>query len=68
MQEGQAKWEREMHINGRVRVVGSVLVVLVDNMALGPPIHWIIFFVVGIIGLGPLINLLDGPPLKCAGS
>ena len=54
-----------MHINGRVRVVGSVLVVLVDNMALGPPIHWIIFFVVGIIGLGPLINLLDGLRLKC---
>ena len=48
-----------MHINGRVRVVGSVLVVLVDDMALGPPIHWIIFFVVGVIGLEPLINLLD---------
>jgi hypothetical protein len=40
--------------------------VLVDDMALGPPIHWIIFIVVGVIGLGPLINLLDGPPLKCA--
>ena len=54
-----------MHINGRVRVVGSVIVVLVDDMALRPPIHWIIFFVVGIIGLGPLINLLDGLLLKC---
>ena len=55
-----------MPINGRVRVVGSILVMLVDDMALGPPIHWIIFIVVGVIGLGPLINLLDGPPLKCA--
>ena len=52
-----------MPINGRVRVVGSVLVVLADNMALGPPIQWIIFFVVGVIGLGPLINLLDGHSL-----
>jgi hypothetical protein len=33
------KWEREMHINGRVRVVGSVLVVLANDIALGPPIH-----------------------------
>jgi hypothetical protein len=32
---------------------------------LGPPIHWIIFFVVGVIGLGPLINLLNGLSLKC---
>ncbi len=32
---------------------------LVNDMALGSPIHWIIFFVVGVIGLGPLINLLD---------
>ncbi len=54
-----------MHINGRVRVVGSVLVLLVDDMALGPPIHWIIFFVVGVIGLESLINLLDGLWLKC---
>jgi len=55
-----------MPINRRVRVIGSVLVVLVlsDDMALAPPIHWIIFFVVGVIGLGPLINLLDGLPLK----
>ena len=60
------KWEREMHINGRVRVVGSVLIMLANDIALGPPIHRIIFFVVGVIGLGPLINLLDGPPLKCA--
>ena len=49
-----------MPINGRVRVVGFVFVLLADDMALGPPIHWIIFFVVGVIGLGPLINLLDG--------
>ncbi len=54
-----------MHINGRVRVVGSVLVVLANDIALGLPIHWIIFFVVGVIGLGPLINLLDGLPLRC---
>ena len=45
-----------MPINGRVHVVGSVLILLADNMALGPPIHWIIFFVVSVIGLGPLIN------------
>jgi len=65
MKRGQLEWEREMPINGRVHVVGSVIIMLADNMALGPPIHWIIFFVVGIIGLGPLINLLDGLPLKC---
>ena len=53
-----------MPINGKVRVVGSILVMLVDDMALGPPIYWIIFFVVGVIGLGPLINLLDGLPLS----
>ena len=55
-----------MPITRRVHVVGFVLVVLANVIALGPPIHWIIFFVVGVIGLGPLINLLDGPPLKCA--
>ena len=54
-----------MPINERVRVVRSVLVVLANDMALWPPIHWIIFFVVGVIGLGPLINLLDGLRLKC---
>ncbi len=42
----------------------TVLVVLANDMALRPPIYWIIFFVVGIIGLGPLTNLLDGIPLK----
>jgi hypothetical protein len=42
----------------------TLLVMLADNMALRPPIHWIIFFVVGGIDLGPLINLLDGLPLK----
>jgi hypothetical protein len=65
MQRGLIKWEREMHTNGRVRVVGSVLVVLANNITPGLPIHWIIFFVVGVIGLGPLINLLDGLPLRC---
>ena len=50
--------------HGCVHDKSSVLVVLVDNMALGPPIHWIIFIVVGIIGLEPLINLLDGLQLK----
>jgi hypothetical protein len=42
----------------------TVLVVLANDMALGPPIHWIIVFVVGVIGLGPLINLMDGLQLK----
>ncbi len=45
---------------GSVQDESSVLVVLVDDMALGSPIHWIIFFVVGVIGLKPLLNLLDG--------
>ena len=49
---------------GCVHDESSVLVVLVDDMALGPPIHWIIFIVVGVIGLEPLINLLDGLQLK----
>jgi hypothetical protein len=48
-----------MPIHGRVGIVGSVLVFMADNMALGPPIHW-----VGVIGPGPLINLLDGLLLK----
>ncbi len=42
----------------------TILVVSADNMALGLLIHWIIFFVVGVIGLGPLINLLVGLLLK----
>jgi hypothetical protein len=50
-----------------VRVAGSVLVELADDIALGPPIHWILLFVVGVIGLGPLINLLDGLPLRPKG-
>jgi hypothetical protein len=37
----------------------TVLILLADDMALGPPIYRIIFFVVGVIGLGPLINLLE---------
>ncbi len=49
-----------MPIHGGVHNVESILAVLANNMALGPPIHWIIFFVVNIIGLVPLINLLDG--------
>jgi hypothetical protein len=65
MKRGVSKRERDIHINGRVRVVGSVLVVLTKDIALGLPIHWIIFFVVGVIGLGSLINLLDGLPLRC---
>jgi hypothetical protein len=47
---------------GSVHDKSTILVVLADDMALGPPIHWIIYFVVGVIGLGPLINLLDGLP------
>ncbi len=50
--------------HGSVHDKSTILVMLADDMALGPPIHWIIFFVVGFIGLGPLINLLDGLPLK----
>ena len=50
--------------HGSVHDKSSVLVVLVNDMALGLPIHWVIFIVVGVIGLGPLINLLDGPPLS----
>ena len=65
MKMGVSKREREMPITRRARVVGSVLVVLANGIALGPPIHWIIFFVVGVIGLGPLINRLDGLSLKC---
>ena len=42
---------------GSVHDESTALVVFVDATALGPPIHWIIFIVVGVIGLGPLINL-----------
>ena len=49
---------------GSVHDESTVLVVLADNMALWPQIHWILFFVVGVIDLGSLINLLDGLPLK----
>jgi hypothetical protein len=52
---------------GSVHNKSTVLVVLANDTALGPPIHWINFFVVGGIGLGPLINLLDGLPLKQLG-
>lgn len=55
-----------ININRRVSVVRSVLIVLANDITLGPPIHWIICcFVVGVISLGSLINLLDGLPLKC---
>jgi hypothetical protein len=49
---------------GSVHGESTALAVLANDMAIGPPIHWIIFFVVGVIGLGPLINLLDGLRLK----
>ena len=49
---------------GSVHDKSTALVVFVDATALGPPIHWIIFIVVGVIGLGPLINLLNGPSRK----
>jgi hypothetical protein len=49
---------------GSINDKSSVLVVLADDMALGPPIHWIIFIVVDVIGLEPLINLLNGLQLK----
>ena len=51
---------------GSVHGESTVLVELADDMALGPPIHWVIFIVVDVIGLEPLINLLDGPPLRSA--
>ena len=42
---------------GSVHDESTALAVFVDATALGPPIHWIIFFVVDVIGLEPLINL-----------
>jgi hypothetical protein len=45
---------------GNAHGESTVLVEFAGDMALGPPIHWIILFVVGVIGLEPLINLLDG--------
>jgi hypothetical protein len=38
---------------GNVQGESTVLVKLADDMALGPPIHWIIFFVVGVIVIIP---------------
>ena len=49
---------------GSVHDESTALVVFVGATALGPPIHWIIFFVVDVIGLEPLINLLNGLRLK----
>ena len=49
--------------HGNAHGESTVLVELADDMALGPPIHWIIF-VVGVIKLGSLSNLLDGIPLE----
>ena len=42
---------------GSVHDESTALVVFVGVTTLGPPIHWIIFFVVDVIGLAPLINL-----------
>ncbi len=39
---------------GSVHDESIILVVLADDMALGPPIHWIIFFVVGVIAASGL--------------
>ena len=50
--------------HGSVHDESTALVVFVGVTALGPPIHWIIFFVVDVIGLEPLINLLNGLWLK----
>ena len=53
-----------MPIKGRVHVVGSVLAVLADDMALGPPIrHWIIFFVRGCID--KILRKNISPKIKC---
>ena len=49
---------------GSVHDESTALLVFVGATALGPPIHWIIFIVVEVIGLEPLINLLDGLQLK----
>jgi len=43
--------------HGSVHDESTALVVFVGVTTLGPPIHWIIFFVVDVIGLEPLINL-----------
>jgi len=53
---------------GNAHGESTVLVELADDMALGPPIHWIILLVVGVIGLEPLINLLDGLWLRWWGA
>ena len=53
---------------GNAHGKSTVLVKLADDMALGPPIHWIILLVVGVIGLKPLINLLDGLWLRWWGA
>ena len=53
---------------GNAHGESTVLVELAGDMALGPPIHWIILFVVGVIGLEPLINLVDGLWLRWCGA
>ena len=53
---------------GNAHGESTVLVEWADDMALGPPIHWIILLVVGVIGLEPLINLLDGLWLRWWGA
>ena len=58
---------------GNAHGESTVLVELADDMALGPPIHWIpihwiILLVVDVIGLEPLINLLDGLWLRWWGA
>jgi hypothetical protein len=53
---------------GNAHGESTFLVELAGDMALGPPIHWIILFVVGVIGLEPLINLLDGLWLRWCGA
>ena len=46
--------------HGSVHDESTALVVFVGATALGPPIHWIIFIVAGVINLALPINLLDG--------
>ncbi len=44
---------------GNAHGESTVLVELADDMALGPPIHWINLLVVGVIGLGPPIHWIN---------
>jgi hypothetical protein len=46
--------------HGSARVADVILAAFVDDMALGHPIYWSPFFVVGVIGLAHPMNVADG--------